>query len=386
MKKYSRSFWLTCISMLFFMTSFNLILPELNDFITKLDGEDKKGLIISIFTISAALSRPFSGKLADYIGRKKVMYFGIFVSLLVSLLYPLSQSIFFFLILRFLHGFSAGFMPTGATALITDLLPAEKRGVGMGLWGTFISLGIGIGQTLSFLVVKLVGVDGMFIVSSALSLFAIIIMYKIQETLNQKQKFVPTQLLITWKDVFEPQVLPASMVMFLSAICSGIIFVLSADISKFLHLENKGWFFMFYVVSTMIVRLFTGRLSDIIGRRETLIFGMILLIASMIIVGLSRDVIMYSIGSVVFGLATGISSPTLFAWTADLSHIQRRGVGAGTMFIALEFGIMLGSFSTTFFYENTLNSVFPTFCAGAFCASLALIYLFWHLKFRTSLS
>jgi MFS family permease len=135
---YTSSFWLTCVSMLFFMTSFNLILPELNDFITNLGGENQKGLIISIFTISAAISRPFSGKLADYIGRKKVMYFGIIISVLVSLLYPLSHSVLFFLILRFLHGFSAGFMPTGATALVTDLLPSNKRGVGMGIWGTFI--------------------------------------------------------------------------------------------------------------------------------------------------------------------------------------------------------------------------------------------------------
>ena len=57
--------------MLFFMTSFNLIIPELNDFITKLGAPDKKGLIITLFTISAAISRPFSGKIADLVGRKQ---------------------------------------------------------------------------------------------------------------------------------------------------------------------------------------------------------------------------------------------------------------------------------------------------------------------------
>ncbi len=386
MKSYSASFWLTCISMLFFMTSFNLILPELNEFITRLGGQGIKGLIITVFTISAALSRPFSGKLSDYIGRKKVMYFGIAVSMLVCLLYPLSHTIYFFLILRFLHGFSAGFMPTGATALITDLLPSEKRGVGMGVWGTFISLGIGIGQSLSFLTVKWFGLNGMFMFSSGLAVSSIIILFNVQETLAKKQKFHPKQLLVKWTDVFEPFVLPAAMVMFLSAICSGIIFVLSADVATFLHLENKGWFFMFYVVSTILVRLFTGKLSDVFGRRETLVLGMILLIISMIIIGLSKDVLMYTIGSIVFGFATGISSPTLFAWTADLSHIDRRGVGSGTMFIALELGIMSGSLSTSLFYDNSIETVLPTFIIGAISAFSALIYLFWHLKNRTSFS
>ena len=109
------------------MTSFNLIIPELNEFITILGGANYKGLVITLFTISAAISRPFSGKLSDTIGRKKAMTIGMLASVIVSILYPLSFSVFFFLCLRFLHGFSAGFFPTGATALLTDILP-EKKG------------------------------------------------------------------------------------------------------------------------------------------------------------------------------------------------------------------------------------------------------------------
>jgi MFS family permease len=368
------------------MISFNLILPELNGFITNLGGADYKGLVISIFTISAAISRPFSGKLSDYIGRKKVMYFGVFVSFLVCLLYPLSTSVLFFLVLRFLHGFSAGFMPTGATALVTDLLPANKRGVGMGIWGTFISLGIGVGQGLSFLIVNLFSLNGLFLISSLTAVLSIIILVSVQETLKNKVKFKPSLLVVNWKDVFEPAVLPAAMVMFLSASCSGIIFVLSPDISEFLHLENKGWFFVFYVFCTILVRLFTGKLSDVIGRRKTLIIGMSILIISMTLLAFTNSVSSFTIASIVFGIATGISSPTLFAWTADLSNEHRRGVGAGTMFIALELGIMFGAFSTTLFYNNSLQSVKTAVLFGAFMALLGLIYLFWHLKYKKSIT
>lgn len=372
--------------MFFFITSFNLILPELNAFITSLGGEHQKGLIITIFTISAALSRPFSGKLSDFIGRKRVMYFGIFVCATVSLLYPLSTTVWFFLMLRFLHGFSAGFTPTGATALITDLLPSDRRGAGMGLWGTFISLGIGAGQSCSFLVVRYFGMQGLFLTACILSLLSCILLFAVQETLENRVTFRARHLLVKWSDVFERNVLPSAMVMFMSAICSGIIFVMSAEMSTFLKIANKGWFFMFYVFSTIILRLFTARLSDIIGRRQTLLLGMAILVLSMYIIATATGLLSYTMGSIVFGLATGVSSPTLFAWTADLSPEDRRGVGAGTMFIAMELGVMLGSFATTFLYDNSFPTVLPTFLFGMFFASLACLYLVWHLKFKQSIS
>ncbi len=384
MKAYSSNFWLACVSMFLFTTSFNLILPELNAFITGLGGENQKGLIITIFTISAALSRPFSGKLSDYIGRKRVMYFGIFVCALVSVLYPLSQTVFFFLVLRFLHGFSAGFTPTGATALITDLLPENRRGAGMGLWGTFISLGIGAGWACSFLVVRYVGIQGLFFTACALALLSSLLLFSVQETLETPVSFEPRHLSVRWGDVFERNVLPSAMVMFFSATCSGIVFVMSAEMSTFLHIANKGWFFMFYVCSTIVLRLFTARLSDIIGRRQTLVFGFAILALSMYLIGTAGGQLSYTIGAIIFGLATGISSPTLFAWTADLSPEDRRGVGAGTMFIAMEFGVMLGSFATTLLYDNSFKTVFPTFFFGMFFAVLACLYLLWHLKFRKS--
>jgi MFS family permease len=384
--QYGRNFWLLCLSMFLFMTSFNIILPELNQFITDLGGGDKKGLIITLFTISAGISRPFSGKLSDTIGRRKVMMIGMGIGVVVCLLYPLSFSVPFFLFLRLLHGFSAGFLPTGATALVTDILPANRRGQGMGIYGTFISLGIGVGQAVGSPVKSAIGMNNLFLVACLISIASGLILFMVKESLVEMQRFRPGLLKVGWKDVFEPSVLPSAMVMFLSASCSGIIFVITPDISGFLGLENKGWFFMYYVFSTILVRLFTSGLSDKIGRRKTLFMGMMILITSMLMIGFAKDWQMYTAAAIVFGCATGISSPTLFAWTADLSHPQRRGVGSGTMFIALELGIMVGSFSTILLYDNTWDSVPIAFGFGSALALWAVLYLLWHLKRRESLT
>ena len=52
-----------------------MIIPELPAFLTSLGGEDYKGLIIALFTLTAGISRPFSGKLADTIGRVPIILF-----------------------------------------------------------------------------------------------------------------------------------------------------------------------------------------------------------------------------------------------------------------------------------------------------------------------
>ena len=361
--------------MFFFMTSFNLILPELNNYISILDGADKKGLIITLFTISAAISRPFSGKLADTIGRKKVIYLGIICSFIVMLIYPFSYSVLFFLILRFLHGFSAGFAPTGATALLTDLIPEKSRGHAMGIWGTFISLGIGVGQTLGSWIYLSFGFTILFLIGALFSLIAFILVFWIKETLVNQQKFNFKLLRISWKDVFEPNVLPAAFVMLLSAMCSGMIFVLTPDLSTYLGISNKGFFFGIYVIATILIRLLTSSLSDRIGREKTLLIGCFILVISMLLVGTSNSIVSYIFAAIIFGIATGITSPTMFAWTADLSHEDRRGVGAGTMFIALEFGIMFGALLTLVSYDSTKSTIFITFLIGAIMATIACIYL-----------
>ncbi len=364
-----------CLAMFFFMTSFNLILPELNNYISILDGADKKGLIITLFTISAAISRPFSGKLADTIGRKKVIYLGIICSFFVMLIYPFSYSVLFFLILRFLHGFSAGFAPTGATALLTDLIPEKSRGHAMGIWGTFISLGIGVGQTLGSWIYLSFGFTILFLIGALFSLIAFILVFWIKETLVNQQKFNFKLLRISWKDVFEPNVLPAAFVMLLSAMCSGMIFVLTPDLSTYLGISNKGFFFGIYVIATILIRLLTSSLSDRIGREKTLLIGCFILVISMLLVGTSNSIVSYIFAAIIFGIATGITSPTMFAWTADLSHKDRRGVGAGTMFIALEFGIMFGALLTLVSYDSTKSTIFLTFLIGAIMATIACIYL-----------
>ena len=56
-----------------------MMIPELPGYLTRIGGAEYKGLIIALFTLMAGISRPFSGKLTDTIGRVPVMVFGSLV-------------------------------------------------------------------------------------------------------------------------------------------------------------------------------------------------------------------------------------------------------------------------------------------------------------------
>ncbi len=363
-----------------FMLSFNLILPEMNQFISALGGAAYKGSIIFLFSIAAGLSRPYAGKFADIMGRKKTMNIGLLITILVSLAYPFTRSIGLLFALRFIHGLSAGFSPTSATALLTDLLPEKRRGAAMGIWGTFISLGIGIGQALGSYIYSQSNYDVLFLSAAGFGFIAVIFSALIKETLVNKQAFSWSILKLKTQDIIEKPVKPAALIMFLTAISSGMIFVLTPDVSDFLQIGNKGYFFGIYVLTTIFMRLFFSSLSDRIGREQTLLIGCLFLITSMLLLANAQTQISYTLAAAVFGLATGISSPTLFAWTADLSLPERRGTGSGTMFIALEGGILFGSGLTFIFYTNTLESAQLLFnIAGGF-AVVALIALIFQIQ------
>ena len=379
-KRYTKDFWLLSFSMFFFMLSFNLILPEMNGFISGLGGSEVKGSIIFLFSVAAGISRPFAGKLADLIGRKRSVYIGLAIAIAASLSYAWVGALTIFFVLRFAHGLSAGFAPTGATALLTDILPPGRKGAAMGLWGTFISLGIGVGQALGSYIFAHSNFDALFMTAAAFGILALLLMSPIKETLPQQQTFKWKQLLIKWEDVLEPSVKPAALIMLLTAISSGVIFVLTPDYSAYLGIANKGYFFGIYVLSTIGIRLVFSSLSDRIGRRETMLIGCSLLVISMTLLGFSDDIWSYSFAATIFGLATGISSPTLFAWTADLSLAHRRGTGSGTLFIALEIGILIGSGLTFLFYNNSIESARTCLFIAAGFGGIAVLSLLLQLR------
>lgn len=358
-----------------------MIIPELPEFLTQLGGADYKGLIISLFTLTAMLSRPFSGKLADRLGRKPVIIFGGVVCLVCSLFYPWLTSLFGFFLLRFFHGFSTGFSPTGVAAYVSDVIPADRRGEAMGFIGTAGAVGMASGPAIGGAVANQFGLDGMFYLSSFFAFVAIAITLGLKETLKKERHEVSFALFkLKKEDLFEPLVMAPCIVMVLAAYAYGAVYTLLADFGQHLGIHNKGVLFSFLTVASLLVRLMAGKASDIYGRVPVLKVSVLLIIISMVIIGLAESSVVLIVGISMYGLAQGSTSPTLLAWAADLSSDDQRGRGIASLYISMEFGILLGAFISGLLYANVHENFIRCFGLSSFLAAIALIFLFARKK------
>ncbi|AMM50331.1 MFS transporter [Rufibacter sp. DG15C] len=372
---YNRQFWMLCLSSFLFSASFNMIIPELPNYLTSLGGGEYKGFIIGLFTLTAGLSRPFSGKLADTIGRLPVMYFGVAVCVLCGFLYPLVATVAAFMLLRLIHGFSTGFTPTGESAYVADTVPLEKRGAALGMFGLAGSLGLAAGPAIGGEFSRYFSLNALFYCSSGMALLSILVLSGLKETLPNPQKFSMGLLRIKKHEILEPKVMPPFIVMFLTLFCYGAVLTVVPDFSSSLGIANKGLFFTFYTLSSIGIRFMAGRASDKYGRVTLLRISTLVMALSMLTISLATDKTWFLAGAVVYGIGTGMNSPTLYAWAIDLSDPAHRGRAMATIYIALEAGIGIGALAAGWIFGNHLDRLPLVFQVAAGLCSVAFLYV-----------
>ena len=372
---FTLDFFLLCLSSFLFFSSFNMIIPELPSYLTSLGGESYKGWIIALFTLSAGLSRPFSGKLADKIGRIPVMIFGAAVCFVVGLSYPLLQFVSGFLFLRFTHGFSAGFTPTGTSAYVADTVPFAQRGEALGIQSLFGSLGMAAGPALGGWIASIWPIEVLFYSAAFTAIFSILILFRLKETLREKEPLRWQLFKLDKNEILEKRVLLPSTILFLSVFSFGVVLTLVPDLSSHLGIQNKGLFFAVFTLSSLGIRLIAGRTSDRIGRVRVMRVASAVMVLAMIAVAFASSKVMLLGAAVLFGAAVGMYSPTTTAWVVDRSLDQFRGRALATMYIFLELGIGLGALVSGWLYGNESANFQIAFLFSAGVASLGLLIL-----------
>jgi MFS family permease len=376
---YNLQFWLLCASNFLFSASFQMLLPELPDHLTSLGGAEYKGLILALFTLTAGISRPFSGKLTDTIGRVPIMVFGSLVCVICSALYPILTTVTGFLLLRLFHGFSTGFKPTATSAYVADVVPFHRRGEAMSILGMSSSIGMSIAPVIGSSITEGLGINTMFIVSSVFALLSVVILVKnMNETLENPQPFSLQLLKINRFEIYEPKAMPTFWVQFLVSFSYGAILSLIPDMSKQLGITNKGLFFAIFTLSSLVIRLIAGKYSDIYGRVAVLKWSSLVLVISMLMIAMAGSFWGFMVAAIVYGLASGMNMPTLQAWAVDLSPDEFRGRGLATMFIALEAGIGLGALISQAIYQNDITKISLPFYLSAILAFISTVYLFFQ--------
>ena len=163
--------------------------------------------------------------------------------------------------------------------------------------------------------------------------------------------------------------------MLLTCYAYGSVFTVVPDLCAHVGIHNKGLPFTFLTIASLSVRLIAGKASDKYGRRSVVLVSSALGAIGMAVIGFGsepRDVL---IGISIYGLAQGMTSPTLFAWATDLSDERYKGRGISSLYIFMEMGIGIGAFASGFIYGNDPGNFLITFMTASFMAAFAFFYL-----------
>src|SRR3954469_22804386 len=109
--------------------------------------------LFSIYLLTAAVTTPLYGKLADVLGRRPVMFFGIAVFLLGSVLCGAAWSMPTLIVARAIQGMGAGAVQPMSMTMIGDLYTVEERarvqGYVASVWGISSVVGPTLGGLFS---------------------------------------------------------------------------------------------------------------------------------------------------------------------------------------------------------------------------------------------
>lgn len=333
------------------------------------------GAAAASYTLSAILLRPPAGYLLDRFGRRSVYLPSYCLFALVFLLYPLASDAVAVTGTRFLHGAVWGVVMGAANTAAVDLLPARRRGEGIGYFGLAMICSMAAGPGIGLYCVETFGFDVLFQGAFLLTLagFAVVLPLRFPDIPRSDRPFALTAL-------FEKTSLPASLAVLIFCVPFGAVNNYSGLFSRSIPGASAGVFFLCLAIGTGITRLFSGQLFDRGGPSRImrsayaiLLAGCALMVASGL---LPWGAVSFSAGGLCIGMGFGIAVPVIQAMVNALVFPQRRGAANSTMMTAFDLGICLGLLTTSHLYATVgVSGTYGVLC-GCIVFSTLVFFLF----------
>jgi EmrB/QacA subfamily drug resistance transporter len=143
--------------------------------IAELGGMAYYTLLVTIFSLTSAITRPIAGKLGDLYGRKTIMNVALITFAVSALGCGMSTSVLVMLFFRALQGIGCGFIAVNVFALIGDIWEKKPRATVLGIQGTITSLAIVLGPILGGLLVDHLSWRYIFYVALPIALIPLVI-------------------------------------------------------------------------------------------------------------------------------------------------------------------------------------------------------------------
>lgn len=340
-KIWSKDFVFIFLANFFIFLGFQMTLPTIPLFVEYLGGNDQLiGFVVGIFTFSALLVRPIAGRMLETKGRGFVYLIGLMIFVISVGSFGFAMGIAFLFLMRIVQGVGWGFSTTASGTIATDLIPARRRGEGMGYFGLSGNIALAIGPTLGLALAEVITFKQLFLFSALMGLAAFLlasrISYKQMEKSNQgidRRKW----------DVYEKTALhPSLLLLFITVTFGGIASFLPLYSAQ-KGIEGIQWYFFIFAMTLMLSRSFAGKLYDKRGHRAIFIPGAVLIMTAMILLAWLPNSLVMFIAAGLYGFGFGSVQPALQAWAVQDAPLNRKGMANATFFSFFDLGVGIGA-------------------------------------------
>ena len=343
-KLWNRNYIAVCMANFLLFFAFYLLLPMLPLYLRDTFSADRQliGIILSGYTITALLIRPFGGFIVDSFPRKKVLLICYFLFFVFFAGYIVAGTVLLFAIIRSLHGFAFGAVTVANSTMAIDVLPSSRRNEGIGYYGVSNNLAMAIGPSISMYLYDH-NIDANVIFTIALSTACIglicnaLVKAPIKEQIKIKQPISLDRFILT-------NAMPECLMVIFFSFSYGILSTYLAIYGKEeIGLDGgSGLFFTILATGLIVSRIISaqwvkrGQLTLNIG------VGMIVTVIGFALFTFWRDITGFYLSAVVLGIGYGAMCPSFQAVFVNLAHNNRRGTANSTYLTSWDLGLGIG--------------------------------------------
>jgi MFS family permease len=344
------------------------------------------GFIEGVAEATAAITKVFSGALSDYLGKRKVLLvLGYALGALTKPIFPLATSVGWVFSARFVDRVGKGVRGAPRDALVADVTPPPMRGAAYGLRQALDSVGAVIGPLSAVALMVWLADDIRTVMWFAVVPAFITVVLLVVYVRDPDRSHVrgPVRLPLTMSDARR---LPRR---YWLVVLLGAVVTLARFSEAFLVLRAQDvGLALRYVPFVMIVMnvLYAataypaGAAADRVSPRMLLFFGLLLLIASDVVLAIAASPLVVFAGAGLWGLHMGLTQGLLSKLVADTAPAELVGTGFGIFNVVSGGALLLASI-----IAGALWSAFgapATFLAGAAFAAVAAIALLTAVRYR----
>ena len=379
-------FAIITLSALCYFISFAMLLPTLPLYVEEVLGGSslQVGIVVGAFGVSAAVIRPFLGRLGDKYGRRILLVGGAIMTGFSVFLYPVWLSIPALVVLRIFTGIGESGAFVGAATATQDLASDERRGEASSYFSLAIYVGLGIGPFLGEFINDRADFETVCQLALSLSLVSAVLAFAVpaKPPLFEGSELKPRSKAFLHKASVLPGILLTLSLIGFVGYTSFIALYLD-DISG--GTASAGPVFLFYAAIVLVFRLTLADLPDRLGARRGSTFAFAFIAAGLGVVALWPSVVGVYTGTAILACGVAFNYPALFllVMAGTEPHERSHSVASFGFFFDIAGAVGAPLLGLVIFVTGSER---PAFAVGSCTALAALVGVRRLTRARTPLS